>query len=53
MKAVKISVISLLALLATACGNERAPEDRGTMVSIAARGRQVRFLISQKFLLEW
>ncbi|WP_445363775.1 SIMPL domain-containing protein [Microbulbifer sp. ANSA003] len=38
MKAVKISVISLLALLATACGNERAPEDRGTMVSIAARG---------------
>ncbi|MCO1334072.1 SIMPL domain-containing protein [Microbulbifer sp. OS29] len=38
MKAVKISVISLLSLVAAACGSDHAPDARGTMVSIAAHG---------------
>ncbi|SDZ86964.1 SIMPL domain-containing protein [Microbulbifer marinus] len=38
MRVVKISTIALLALLATACGGDRAPAERGTLVSISASG---------------
>ncbi|WP_444931703.1 SIMPL domain-containing protein [Microbulbifer sp. SSSA002] len=38
MKAIKISVTSLLALLVAACGNEYTAEKQGTLVSITARG---------------
>ncbi|GAB2900000.1 SIMPL domain-containing protein [Microbulbifer echini] len=38
MKFVKLSTVTLLALLVTACDNGQIPSERGTLVSIAAEG---------------
>ncbi|MCX2780040.1 SIMPL domain-containing protein [Microbulbifer thermotolerans] len=38
MKVVKLSTIALFTLLATACGGDRSPAERGTLISISATG---------------
>ncbi|KUJ84422.1 SIMPL domain-containing protein [Microbulbifer flavimaris] len=42
MNMVKISLTALLALMLTACGNDGAPREHGTLVSISAQGEATR-----------
>ncbi|WP_250462805.1 SIMPL domain-containing protein [Microbulbifer litoralis] len=42
MKVVKVSLAALLALTLAACGGERAPGEKGTLVSISATGKASR-----------